>query len=867
MWPKVNRTRTTVLWCFAVVCICRFSAFSATINLAVKTDQVSYRLGDTVSWTIYAWASKGDNRGVALLSVHLDDDRGETLSPALLGENGFQDTAYGTDMKYLVMGEGTVADQPPRLRNIMVIQLPWEKHLDVGNDGNSNHILAKGQFVVTSPGKHELRVILNAANYWPDDTSNAAPFEFKSELQASFVVMFPEVLYVDSMATDGMNTGVDWDNALLYLQDALSLPANSSGVVTEITVAQGTYTPDANSVYPNGTGDRTATFQLINGVAIRGGYAGFGEPDPNERDPNIYETILSGDIGIPDDNSDNCYHVFYHPTSINLNSTAVLDGFSITGGNAEVSNGGGMYNDGTNSPTVNNCVFSGNLASKGGGMYNYYDSAPTVTDCTFSGNSANKGGGMYIWSSGPIVTNCTFIGNSADGGGGMYNEHDGHPTITNSTFSGNSAQNGGSMYNISNSNPTVTNCILWDNTYSSSSQIYSDGSSSAIVTYSDVQGDGSGTGNIDVDPCFVEPGYWDVNGTPSNANDDFWVGGDYHLKSQARRWDPNSQSWIYDEITSPCIDAGNPNSDWAAELWPHGKRINMGAYGGTTEASMSQSNVGNIADLDCNDYVDYNDLRLFTEKWPQWQVLLAEDLDRNGNVDFHDFGIFAENWKEKAGAGLVGHWKFDEGSGQIAYDSSGYGNDGQLGSTAITDQNDPKWVEDPNRGWCLDFDGGDYVKTEETTNGLDFAPHSFSASAWIWARQFPGEWNTVMEYERWGTDRNWFGLWVHHDSSGKDRFHFRVGGDTKDSNGTLKTNEWYLLTGTYDSTSKTMSLYINGQLDTSRTHSKGFSSPSAAKLTIGVYGWEDAEYFDGLIDDVRIYDYALSEYESPLDMW
>jgi hypothetical protein len=82
------------------------------------------------------------------------------------------------------------------------------------------------------------------------------------------------------------------------------------------------------------------------------------------------------------------------------------------------------------------------------------------------------------------------------------------------------------------------------------------------------------------------------------------------LKSQFGRWSPSLQSWIYDSNTSPCIDAGDPNSDWTAELWPHGKRINIGAYGGTPEASMSDSNVGNIADLNNDDGVNFVDYAL-----------------------------------------------------------------------------------------------------------------------------------------------------------------------------------------------------------------------------------------------------------------
>ena len=70
----------------------------------------------------------------------------------------------------------------------------------------------------------------------------------------------------------------------------------------------------------------------------------------------------------------------------------------------------------------------------------------------------------------------------------------------------------------------------------------------------------------------------------------------------------------------------------------------MGAYGGTTQASMSLSSAGNIADLDNSDSVDYADLMAFVNKWLYQEVLLHEDLDRNGAIDFVDFAIFANNW-------------------------------------------------------------------------------------------------------------------------------------------------------------------------------------------------------------------------------
>src|SRR4030042_6051166 len=95
--------------------------------------------------------------------------------------------------------------------------------------------------------------------------------------------------YVDDDAT-GANDGSCWEEAFVYLQDALA----AAHYGDEILVAQGIYKPDQGSGVT--TGDREATFQLINGVTIKGGYAGLGEPDPNARDVDLFHTILSGDL-------------------------------------------------------------------------------------------------------------------------------------------------------------------------------------------------------------------------------------------------------------------------------------------------------------------------------------------------------------------------------------------------------------------------------------------------------------------------------------------------------------------------------------------------------------------------------------------
>ncbi len=258
--------------------------------------------------------------------------------------------------------------------------------------------------------------------------------------------------YVDENADTTPHNGTSWCQAFLDLQGALAV----AGSGDTIHVADGTYKPTSGT-------DRTATHQLKNGVTIEGGYAGCGAGDPDERDIETYETILSGDIGAAG-TTDNSYQVV---TASGTDDTGVLDGFTITAGNANAStpynNGGGMTNI-SGDPTVANCTFTGNSATFGGGMSVRVGATAHVINCVFTGNTAGTGGGM-LNNGEPTVTDCTFSGNSASSqGGGMANINEGSlPTVTDCTFSGNTASHGGGMYNYNNAEPTVTDCTFSGN--------------------------------------------------------------------------------------------------------------------------------------------------------------------------------------------------------------------------------------------------------------------------------------------------------------------------------------------------------------------------------------------------------------------
>ena len=338
------------------------------------------------------------------------------------------------------------------------------------------------------------------------------------------------IIYVDAEAT-GANNGTSWDDAYAELQPALEDAADGD----EVWVAAGIYTP---TVKHGGTSDRYRSFQMKNGVAIYGGFdPSVGDLAFEDRDWEANRTILSGDLNGDDEpgfenDDDNSYHVFYHPEGTNLDSTAILDGFTITAGNANgdsslANTGGGMCNEFGSSPMLTNCTFEGNSARMGGAVHNW-NSQPTLVNCTLSGNSASyAGGGIWNEGSSPVLTNCTFEGNSAESiGGAMANAFYASPRLINCTFVGNEAADGGGMHNYYNCLPVLTNCILWGNT---PDQI-ANSESAPVVTYSDLQGGCNiisgnvcGTGNIDTDPLFVDA-----------------ENGDYHLLPD-----------------SPCIDVGD----------------------------------------------------------------------------------------------------------------------------------------------------------------------------------------------------------------------------------------------------------------------------------------------------------------------
>lgn len=555
------------------------------------------------------------------------------------------------------------------------------------------------------------------------------------------------IIYVDSRAT-GANNGASWTDAFGALQDALAEVRQGD----EIHVAQGTYKPDQKTAADHRTvartGDKAAGFRLVSGTRLKGGYAGVGADKPDDRNPQLYQTILSGDLAGNDaDNndiptlitdatrSDNSVSVVL---SQNNTPDTTLDGFVITAGagsgmtctdsspaivdcvfasNATSFNGGALLQTNKNIPTLTGCTFTANYArqhggaiyteggvslndcdfvanqsgmasgavhnlggnvtmsgctftdnrSVAGGAVEHIGGWLTATDCVFTANSATAGGALTVISGHLSLTDCRFNDNQADAtGGAMSSDSLIGQTVRNCLFSSNRAETGGAIFGLGRA--TVGNCVFENNTAASGGAVCADcylpefvnctffanraddgcvvqracgnrlsstvvltscilwdsgGISvaqpgmAAKVTYSLVQGGHAGAGNIDADPCFAAPGHL-------GAATGSWMDGDYHLQSQAGRWDPDTQTWVADEGTSLCIDAGDPTSVIGLEPFPNGGTIDMGAYGGTAQASKSYFGI------------------------PVCQTIIPGDINGDCRVNMDDLEIMMRHWLEDA---------------------------------------------------------------------------------------------------------------------------------------------------------------------------------------------------------------------------
>jgi hypothetical protein len=506
------------------------------------------------------------------------------------------------------------------------------------------------------------------------------------------------IVYVDVSGPNTPGTGSLFD-PFQKIQDALDVAANE----WIIEIKPGLYTGPGNyNLDPNGKSITIRSTDpnnsdIVENTIIDPNQAGRGFYIHSGEDANC---VISG-LTIRNayiEGGENGAGIYCYNSSPTIQNCVIRDCIAEEG-----SGGGICLDYGTASIVdcvITNNTAGSMLYGYGGGI-SCISASPTITGCTIKNNTAyTTGGGIDSGASDANISNCIIMNNNAMAGGGINCFYTGATQVINCTIILNSAEySGGAVYSWNGSDAYIENSILWENSsVNDGAQLGLNMEGSVFVSYSDVQGGPAdvydpcglltwGKGNIDTDPCFAS---FDPNGDPN-----FW---DFHIKSKYGRladsiyldidvnndrfinlvdfavfadsWREQGDSiaadldnngyvdavdlgllldnylagyvpadWVFDDVSSPCIDAGDLNSKWSEEPWPNGRRINIGAFGGTTQASMN----GNVADFNVSGMVDLVDFAWLSDKW-MTEGNLIEDLSDNGVVDFADLKEFAENW-------------------------------------------------------------------------------------------------------------------------------------------------------------------------------------------------------------------------------
>ncbi|MBN1765783.1 MAG: DUF3160 domain-containing protein [Sedimentisphaerales bacterium] len=479
-----------------------------------------------------------------------------------------------------------------------------------------------------------------------------APDGPKATIQAGITAASPgdTVLVADGTYTGSGNRDID------FLGKAITLSSENgpANCIIDCQAGPGNLHRGFYFHTSEGPDSRVQGFTIKSGKSQMGGaiYCNSAGPTITDCVITTCNAILGGGIYL------NNSEILWEGCTISENSADISGGgFYTTNGSLEMnqctiqantctSESGGGLNCNNTSLVLTNSTIAENTASltdgAGGGLRSENGSVQLNT-CTIQGNAAELGGGLYLAGADQQLSHCILSNNSATATGGAIRCNQNNITIDNCTFYNNSAATGGAIASRATSDTVIRNSILWGNSAADGPQIALSMVTDPTllrVSYSNIEG---GQAAVHTEPgCEIEWGLGNLDGDPLFADA---PAGDFHLKSEASRWDPNQDTWLYDTLSSPGIDAGNPASELADEYVSiRNVRINLGAYGGTAQASKSPLRWQMLADINNDDQVGIIDLFVLVQNWLVNFDLIPPDFDRNDLVDLTDLGRMSQDW-------------------------------------------------------------------------------------------------------------------------------------------------------------------------------------------------------------------------------
>lgn len=585
---------------------------------------------------------------------------------------------------------------------------------------------------------------------------------------------------------------------------------------------------------------------------------------------------------------------------------------------AEYNSGGAGIHSLRSSPKIINCIVSDNYGYNHGGIY-IEGGSVQIINCIITNNDADYVSSFGVWSYGGgicsqtatvLIRNCLIANNWSHVSSGGLDINRGSADIINCTIAHNSAgQRYGGVSNLNETDIIITNSIIWGNQAPQYPQLADD----IIVSYSNIEGSYSGVGNIDINPNFVgdyrlshdspcvnagDPYYspaegeWDIDGEPRVMGGRIDMGADELTYIPTIGFRPSNISFFYlrdggepiqQSLSILNLGVGTVNWEITCDCdWLH-IDPNSGSTGGgefdevtlsvdisgldwgnyNCELTISDPNVINspqtvevnlhviIGDFDRDGRVGLPDFIVLTAHWLETDCndCSGADLTDDGDVDGADFAVFAANWTKRLDPTLVAYWMLDNN----AEDSSGNRHHGTLIGGA-------SFVTDPNRGQVLGLNGTDgYVEM------FDYkcigGGQSRTMCAWI-------KTDTVGDIISWGdygAGVKWrFSVQDEDGTAGALRISVGSGAIVADTD--LRDNQWHHVVAVLEDDGtpnvSEIKFYVDGKADdTSWVYSRAINTGSDQNVKIGYWPTATEIYFNGLIDEVRIYERALSKEE------